>query len=881
MENAFASVSNVRLPGRARLLPSSWCPDKDILALITHSGGRDKLSLWKMQGAKKWEVDIESDQAGPLRIVDIAWSPDGTLIAVALDPPAVSLHYIENGRQRSISQLDTESMSGDATPSLTNIWWLRENKKHASSMSDIFRRRGVVTGSAHSVFKGLPLLDPYHDESLALNSRDLFGFPGSTPRPAARNVSPTEIATWPSLPVDDIMASVKPTRPGKQKYRPGEEYDEPDDTNVDSVLLLADSSGRLHGFLDGFYSMGAFTLGTNAPTVSMYQDQARILYLHSQVTAGKRTHTNLQSSVVQFPLLGDRRLRDVAQVSSSAKHLTHYAMRVLDDMRKVWFGSDTQSGARELGPKWVRAFEARQKEQFGEDDPNAILDMTGLLATGHGSEALSDYLGSGEQMSERSMAKWDQTVSEALIKLRDASEKRFVPACQRIHILLEEVRGWSILPQYASWQLDKEEIDTCLLMIKRAIILANWLCATARKELIRFKDFLNWLRYEIAKANATNDPPNLPPARYDILEVNDYLTSGLVVSSIDKWFMGPLPRFDLKDVVIPVHDLDTSIQIARNFLSNPDNITWPPKLRQQDHNHLDRNLPSLMQELATRCHRIFVEASKAASRSAATISTVTPVSSPGAQAGNLADAPVIVRERTVPDPSEVNGHIQYVAYIIPHGYGGHLCMGQLKHRNLGGRSAISAAVTVLNSTVESNDDSVRSPVDILDAEFFDDSVMVLIYRFRGGGPTCIATMNYIDLVYETLDAGDVGNIPTREELFGDVMQRLSKGEVCMLVMLSCGRFSLTFSRALLVHAVLAHRSAFADQSNPNLERLHGRECDLVCERESWTQSCLCLGWCRDNSGGAGHGRRRRGGGRRQPRIRSWCGSMIGPHASAT
>ena len=29
------------------------------------------------------------------------------------------------------------------------------------------------------------------------------------------------------------------------------------------------------------------------------------------------------------------------------------------------------------------------------------------------------------------------------------------------------------------------------------------------------------------------------------MEVNDYLMSGLVVSPIDKWFMGPVPRFPL------------------------------------------------------------------------------------------------------------------------------------------------------------------------------------------------------------------------------------------------------------------------------------------------------------------------------------------------
>ena len=38
---------------------------------------------------------------------------------------------------------------------------------------------------------------------------------------------------------------------------------------------------------------------------------------------------------------------------------------VVKEMRHVWFGSDTHAGARELGPKWIRALETKQKDQFG------------------------------------------------------------------------------------------------------------------------------------------------------------------------------------------------------------------------------------------------------------------------------------------------------------------------------------------------------------------------------------------------------------------------------------------------------------------------------------------------------------------------------------
>ena len=70
--NAFASLAVLQLTSPSRLLPSSCCPDKDLLIIISRLGGQDRISLWNStQGTKTWEVDIGA------AVVDIAWSPDG------------------------------------------------------------------------------------------------------------------------------------------------------------------------------------------------------------------------------------------------------------------------------------------------------------------------------------------------------------------------------------------------------------------------------------------------------------------------------------------------------------------------------------------------------------------------------------------------------------------------------------------------------------------------------------------------------------------------------------------------------------------------------------------------------------------------------------
>lgn len=86
------------------------------------------------------------------------------------------------------------------------------------------------------------------------------------------------------------------------------------------------------------------------------------------------------------------------------------------------------------------------------------------------------------------------------------------------------------------------------------------------------------------------------------------------------------------------------------------------------------------------------------------------------------------------------------------------------------------------------------PVEILNAEFFDDSVLVIVYRPRqrehgtleqtpffdpvlddGLGPTSIAIVNYADQVYETITSTTA--TPTQEALIALLLQRLKDGQV--------------------------------------------------------------------------------------------------------
>lgn len=146
-------------------------------------------------------------------------------------------------------------------------------------------------------------------------------------------------------------------------------------------------------------------------------------------------------------------------------------------------------------------------------------------------------------------------------------------------------------PQYALFALSPHDLHHCLELTNRTIVAAAWLSAAARRELSRFKDFIAWLRFgkismavrmtarntdvtETSAANQSNEPTSAP--RHDILEVNNYLISGLSASSIDRWFEGSVPHFSPQDLGVP-GDIDAvaaSLAKARAVASDPAQIAW-------------------------------------------------------------------------------------------------------------------------------------------------------------------------------------------------------------------------------------------------------------------------------------------------------------------
>jgi anaphase-promoting complex subunit 4 len=80
---------------------------------------------------------------------------------------------------------------------------------------------------------------------------------------------------------------------------------------------------------------------------------------------------------------------------------------------------------------------------------------------------------------------------------------------------------------------------------------------------------------EITK-NTQSDQHSQSPPRFDILQVNEYMMSGLADSEIDRWFLGPVPKFSAEDIGVAGSKatLTEILDHAHQVANDPAEIAW-------------------------------------------------------------------------------------------------------------------------------------------------------------------------------------------------------------------------------------------------------------------------------------------------------------------
>ena len=198
------------------------------------------------------------------------------------------------------------------------------------------------------------------------SATDVFAFQGSHTRSNPKNRLPSVINSWPTLSMTATSGSVGVS--SHTKSSEGSKLDEVDTSNVDSLLLASDDLGRIYVYLDGTFPLGSVDSEQLVSFSSFSKHPSEYVLLGQTSTwEGDMRCMSLSPTVVDFPLLSQKKSRELAKLSTTARELVWYSMRVTQQMKEAWLGSESNTGARELGPRWIQSLMNKQRQQFGRE----------------------------------------------------------------------------------------------------------------------------------------------------------------------------------------------------------------------------------------------------------------------------------------------------------------------------------------------------------------------------------------------------------------------------------------------------------------------------------------------------------------------------------
>ncbi|CUA76703.1 Anaphase-promoting complex subunit 4 [Rhizoctonia solani] len=691
-----------------------------------------------MQGGSVWVTDVHN-------VINIEWSPDGRLILCIHQPPRATLRSVHDGKQVG------ELLLPNTVTRITGAWWIESDEQPPTDeLGDLMKRGSNTPGSAHSLLARLPLLEPYKDPLPAkpnpLGAPMTFGLPDPKPAQDWRIPSPV-VQGIQSLPPSPMAASLAPIDKVPTRNKPGSTTkDEQVDPNRGTLVVIADSNGLVHLFLDGRYAMGEVRVYPSSTAVRMSGLSKRgsitsFGVYGSCLTSGMTPSTSLTPTLVHVSLATAPETLKVARASSTVKALLEYIHLGIEELEIIWCGrsKDGRGGVKDIGSFWAKIILEKERAHAGRVTRGPIAQLTLLLLTGRATDPLQDFLGGGGKLTDRSINHWEQIVSHALIRMRDYASQRIVPAAERMVIVLEEIRGWAAWPdRYAQFRFSQEAIERCLGRAHRLVAYAQWLAIEAKAELARFVEFIKFMRSEIQKAiepDLNARPAGQTQAQYDTLEAMAYIEQGLLESALTAWFAGPGPQSYPGELSHATPStMREAIEQARRALEGKEDATVrkgkEPAQAQGGRSLLaeypERNVLVIADELAKGCAEVLAVAAGATTRGAQVdgMPVYTGGTDPMPSEETFEERHELVRECTWLSQETIPRPETYVITRVKRDPGReYLCLVRIRPKH---EARVQEQASVV---IECEVDGVG--VEILDIAFFDDNQLLVILRTRG------------------------------------------------------------------------------------------------------------------------------------------------------
>ncbi|GAA5894244.1 hypothetical protein JCM5296_004693 [Sporobolomyces johnsonii] len=568
MAQPLPVLTQKTLPSTSYLHPSACCPTRDLAALSSappspdNSSSVSKLSLWRTAGNADlvWEwlptgpppkataiggLALKGKaKASPVgKVEQLAWSPNGNYLAVALTPATPSdsstlaLVSVHTGQA-----LLPPSLPLPTSSAVTHLSW-----QPLSLPSDPLLRSWAL-----DLILRLPALPKITKEGLSAASGGGPGGPGGLGGPGGigggpgggvfgakqamlererakeaqrvlnlREAAPGGFPTvLPDGRPDDAAQTGDAGVRGMLRVK-GETHDETEKT----VLCVGDSQGMVHLYLGGSIFIGSVNAGEGDSIIgvtvlpSSPSSTSAHLAIHLALSASASTSP---LSLLRLSLPLPPSLHLIIRQSSALRATIQHAFEALQEVRNLW------DEARRIGKGWLQRITDVSRPHGVAHPPATQLLL--LLLTGRPTRALHDFLAS--KMNERGLVKWEQAMALALERLKKVGWMSVEPAMERAVLLLLEMEAWARWPEKFAWYgFDRMVILRAVEVAKEVIRSSARLQRIAEEEERCFKSFSSWLHYELEKLAQQEGSEIRPQASFLPLPVGSYIRHSLAPST--------------------------------------------------------------------------------------------------------------------------------------------------------------------------------------------------------------------------------------------------------------------------------------------------------------------------------------------------------------
>ncbi|KAJ9105236.1 hypothetical protein QFC21_001601 [Naganishia friedmannii] len=221
------------------------------------------------------------------------------------------------------------------------------------------------------------------------------------------------------------------------------------------------------------------------------------------------------SARLQTPIL-----REDMLLAKSGTRLRRYCDTIMKGLESCWHV--WRKGVMEELTERLDDLESCAADN-GTSRDSAMADLLRLLVAGRCGDAVSQFMGG--KLTDGALNKWMSAYDDSVEYIHQTLSYGVFPAVERLLLLLEELKGWSMYKRGYDLDLETSGVEECIDWARYLAIRVMDMSRDVTREAEAFREFGKWLKYEISRATM-QDAEDLAEAqtpKHDVASVASYL----------------------------------------------------------------------------------------------------------------------------------------------------------------------------------------------------------------------------------------------------------------------------------------------------------------------------------------------------------------------